>query len=131
MENINVDENGYYRCPTCKFLPTHSPTCVIARKTIPVVCCNSYEHMHAYKNKLDQIRKRLKKTTAGHWVAVDPKSEYTHNGRKYLTEDMAILTKEGEEVLGASEWLRCDMNDLNFMAYAKEDIEWLMERCDK
>lgn len=89
--------------------------------------------------RLDEIRERLNKTTkSGPWKAVkcgSPvlKPDLSKPGNPYYSraEDDCILDKNDEEVLGCSEWMRVEWNDLEFMARAKSDIEFLVVEFEK
>jgi hypothetical protein len=85
--------------------------------------------------RLGEIEKRLSKTTPGHWKAAPKDSKYVSkfsvsgvvHSQERTAEDNCILRVKGNtEVLGCSEWLRAKWADLDFMAEAKSDIEFLL-----
>lgn len=82
---------------------------------------------------LESIQERLKKASEGPWKAVEagsivinPHIETPHD--KSECEDDSILREDNTEVLGTSEWLRCEWDDLEFMAHARKDVEDLLKQ---
>ena len=90
-------------------------------------------------NRIKEIKSRLSSVTVkGKWWAVKSNSNVLiphlcKDNVPYYSqaEDDSILGDDGREVLGCSEWLRCDWKDLEFMAHAKEDIEFLLSEIDR
>ena len=81
---------------------------------------------------LEPIKKRLSLTTPGPWKAV-PVGSNCKNPRTQKfskAEDDCILTDDNIEILGCSEWIRVEWNDLDFMASAKTDIELLIQEIE-
>lgn len=89
--------------------------------------------------RLKDIKYRLNKTTVkGKWWVINPNDpilipELSKKDEPYYShaEDHTIVGNDGREVLGTSEWLRCDIENLVFMANAKKDIEYLLNYIEK
>ena len=83
--------------------------------------------------RLMEIENRAKAARPGPWKAAEAGSnvldpELSKPGAPYYwkSEDDCILDQNEEEVLGCSEWMRVDWVDLEFMAHAREDIDFLL-----
>jgi hypothetical protein len=72
------------------------------------------------------IRKRLSQTTKGQWKIKN--SEPNQDSRN---TDWASIVTDGEEVLSSTEWLNVGFDDLEFLANAKSDIEFLLSEIDR
>lgn len=89
--------------------------------------------------RLDKIKTRLEKTTVkGAWWVIKPSGqvlipELSKKNKPFYSqaEDYTIVGGDGREVLGCSEWLRCEIEDLEFMAHAKRDIKYLLNYIER
>jgi hypothetical protein len=82
---------------------------------------------------LTKIEHRLKASTEGPWSVVQKGGAVVSEHLKadgtrpiYPADDDCIVGPMGEEVLGSSERLRAEPEDLLFMAHAKQDIQDLL-----
>ena len=92
-------------------------------------------------NKIDieAIKSRLEAASEGPWTMCESGGPVLDkNMRKsdgtffvWTAEDDCIIGPDGTEVLGCSKRLRCDKNDLHFMANARKDIEDLLAEVDR
>ena len=88
--------------------------------------------------RLKEIEERLNNTHAGPWKAVSGGSkvfcpDISTPDEPYYSraEDDCILDANGVEVLGVSEWIRVEWEDLEFMAEARSDVEFLLTELKK
>ena len=92
-------------------------------------------------NRIKEIKARLRAATPGKWVYT--KRRHTHdycihvaNAMEQTFEidgeiyhDYQLESKDG--VVGSSEWIWIKDEDAEFIAYAKEDIEYLLDSLRK
>jgi hypothetical protein len=87
---------------------------------------------------LTKIKQRLKLTTKGPWSIIPAGGAVIgkyprHDGTEALqaAEDICIVGPDGKEVMGGSEWLRVEPEDITFMAHAKQDIQDLLNEIER
>lgn len=86
---------------------------------------------------IDAIKSRLAATHKGPWRVAEAGAEVLQLGFEQAepcfdtAEDDCIVGPDGEEVLGCSEWLRVEREDLEFMAHARQDIEDLVGEVER
>jgi len=79
--------------------------------------------------RLMEIENRSKAARPGPWKAAKAGTRVLiyHDKPWYSeAEDDCIIDNNDEEVIGSSEWMRVDWVDLEFMANARADIDFLL-----
>jgi len=84
-------------------------------------------------DRIKDIQDRLDKTTGNEWFVKEAGSEVVKVSKLFekgfyvsQAEDDCILDENQEEIIGSSEWLRFNQDNLSFMANAKSDIKYLL-----
>jgi len=76
---------------------------------------------------IEEIKARLAAASKGPWHATRAASQVIRRfkwvSQDYIAEDDCILDGDNNEILGCSEWMRVDWENLEFMAHARKDIE--------
>ena len=79
-------------------------------------------------SRIDDIKARLKATTKGKWVY--DKNRTTHDYCIYVEgskdDNYGHIYPDSCGVVGSSEWIWIKDEDGEFIANAKDDIEWLI-----
>lgn len=87
---------------------------------------------------IEAIKRRLEAAHKGPWRAVRAGSKVITNfslspDKQWVSyaEDDCIIGPDGEEVLGSSEWIRVEWDDLEFMAHARQDVFDLLTEVER
>ena len=88
--------------------------------------------------QIEAIKIRLEKASNGPWIAAKGGSKILDSSLSNLdapfyslAEDYCILDFNQNEIIGSSEWMRVKWDNLDFMAHARQDIEYLLLEIDK
>ena len=82
------------------------------------------------EDRISEIKGRLQATTPGIWKVFEPDGDYLgDDGPSVVTEDGQYIAQTSYDGLSFSA-RETAANDAEFIAYAKQDIAWLVQQLE-